>query len=278
MSATAEAYTGPLGELKEGVEHLLKTLDPLSVFGNRFHPTRIASFGEWTLSINTVYFLISAIVVVWIGFAVAKRMSIVPKGRLMNAFEFLVEFVRNNVANIIKHDQRKYEPFLLTCFFFILISNLIGLIPGVHPGTGIIGGTLALAITVLVYFNAVGMKAKGGLKYWLGLVPNGVPVWLAPIIWIIEFVSMLLRPITLALRLFANMYAGHIILGIFGLLTGLFAEATLIHHSGALIAASPAWLLLLIAMYVLELVVAFVQAYVFSLLTAVYIDGAVSGH
>jgi len=275
---TVAANAGPLQQLPEGVTHLLKTLDPTSVFGNSAHPTRIASFGEWTLSVNTVYFMIACILVLLLVFMMGKKMSLVPKGRFMNIFEFLVEFVRNNVISVIKHDGKKYEPFILTAFTFILISNLIGLIPGAKPGTGIIGGTFALALVVLVYFNMVGIKAKGFFKYWGGLVPHGVPGWIAPVIWLIEFISMLLRPITLALRLFANMYAGHIVLGIFALLTGLFAEAT-IHGLGAgYIAASPAWLILLIGLYVLELVVAFVQAYVFSLLTAVYIDSAVGSH
>ena len=275
---TVAANAGPLQKLGEEVTHLLKTLDPISVFGNGAHPVRIQSFGEWTLSVNTIYFLIAAILVVWLGFMVAKRMSIVPKGRFINAAEFLIEFVRNNVASIIKHDPKKYEPFLLTAFFVVLINNLVGLIPGTHPGTGIVGGTLALAIGVLVYFNFAGIKAKGFFKYWAGLVPHGVPKPIAPIIFIIEVISMLIRPVSLALRLFANIYAGHIILGIFALLAGLFAEATIQGLGGAYIAASPAWGLLLIAMYVLELVVAFVQAYVFSLLTAVYIDGAVGSH
>ncbi|MDR1775039.1 MAG: F0F1 ATP synthase subunit A [Actinomycetes bacterium] len=273
---------GPLQVLPEKVEHLLQTLDPTSIFPSQAynehgHLQRILSIGQWTISVNTVYFILTSILVLVLVLVMAKKIKLVPKGRGVNAFEFLVEFVRNNVGGIIKHDRKKYEPFLLTCFVFILISNLIGLIPGAKPGTGIIAGTFALAIVVLVYFNAVGMKAKGAGKYWLGLVPHGVPGWIAPIIWLIEFISMLLRPITLALRLFANMYAGHIILGIFALLTGLFAQATF-QGLGLYIAASPAWLILLIGLYLLELVVAFVQAYVFSLLTAVYIDSATAAH
>ncbi|MCL2882568.1 MAG: F0F1 ATP synthase subunit A [Coriobacteriia bacterium] len=274
---TVAANAGPLQRLSGEVTHLLASLDPTSIFGNSEHLVRIKSFGEWTISVNLIYFLIASVVIIWLGFMVAKRMSIVPKGRFINSAEFLIEFVRNNVASIVKHDPKKYEPFLLTAFFFVLVNNLIGLIPGTHPGTGIIGGTLALAVVVLVYFNMVGIKEKGFFKYWAGLVPHGVPAPIAPVIWIIEIVSMLIRPVSLAIRLFANIYAGHIILGIFALLTGLFAEAT-IQGLGAYIAASPGWAILLIAMYVLELVVAFVQAYVFSLLTAVYIDSAVGSH
>ena len=276
---TVATNAGPLQRLPEEVTHLLKTLDPTSVIGNNAHPVRIASFGEWTLSVNTVYFLVACILVVWLVFAMRKKITLKPsKNRFVSLFEFLVDFVRNNVVSVIKKDGRKYEPFILTAFTFILISNLIGLVPGTHPGTGIIGGTFALAIVVLVYFNYVGIKDKGFFKYWGSLVPHGVPIWIAPVIWIIELISMLLRPITLALRLFANIYAGHIVLGIFALLTGLFAEATIQGLGAGYIAASPAWLILLIALYVLELVVAFVQAYVFSLLTAVYIDSATSSH
>jgi len=272
----AAAAQGPLELLPEKVEHLLKTLLPLAVNGSAKHPVRLG-VTEIALSVNMIFFVIGALLLIWIGFAAKKRASVVPNGRFMGAFEFLVEFVRNNIANMIKHDQKRYEPFLLTCFFFILLSNLIGLLPGCKPGTGTVGGTLALAVAVLIYFNAAGVKAKGGWGYVKGIVPNGVPGWLGWLIWIIEVISMCLRPVTLALRLWANMYAGHIIMGIFALLVGLFGQATL-QGLGPYIAASPAWMLLLFAIYLLELMVAFVQAYVFCLLSAVYIDSAVGSH
>jgi F-type H+-transporting ATPase subunit a len=280
MSATAaavEATKGPIELLPEKVEHLLKTLDPLSLInGSNVHPQRVQIF-EWTFTVNMLFFLIGFALVLWLVLAMRKKVTVAPKGGAVGGFEFLIDFVRNNVASIVKVGKAKHEPFLLTCFFFILISNLIGLLPGCKPGTGTVGGTLALAIVVLVYFNYAGVKEKGGWGYIKSITPHGMPPVIGQVIWLIEVVSMLLRPVTLALRLWANMYAGHIILGIFSLLTGLFAEAT-IHGLGAYIAASPAWLLLLLAMYVLELVVAFVQAYVFTLLTAVYIDSAVGSH
>ena len=275
-AALGPADATPLERLPGSVEHMIHMLNPLSVFGSAAHPVKIGVF-ELTLSVNFIWFLIAAAILLWLGLSMRKRVALVPKGRGVNAFEFLVEFVRNNVANMIKHDQEKYEPFILTTFFFILICNLSGLVPGGRQGTGTIGGTLALSITVLIYFNYAGMKAKGVWNYIKGIVPNGVPGALGWLIWIIEVISMCLRPVTLALRLWANMYAGHIILGIFALLTGLFAEAT-IAGMGPYIAASPAWMLLLFAIYFLEIMVCFIGAYVFCLLTSVYIDAATGSH
>ena len=268
--------TNPLEALPGFIDHMILMLNPLSLFGDSRHPVRVGIF-EPTITVNYIWYILITAFVMWFCFSMSKKMALIPKGRAVNAFEFLVDFVRNNIANIIKHDQKKYEPFLLTMFFFILFANLAGLIPGGRQGTGTIGGTLSLSITTLIYFNYAGVKAKGGWNYVKGIVPNGVPGWLGWLIWIIEVVSMMLRPVTLALRLWANMFAGHIMLGIFALLTGLFAQATL-DGAGAYIAASPAWMLLLFAIYMLELMVCFIGAYVFCLLSAVYIDSAVGSH
>ena len=276
-AALGPAEATPLERLPGSVQHMIEMLNPLdAIGGSAAHPVRIGVF-EPALSVNYIWFPLACGILLWLGFSMKKKMALVPKGRGVNAFEFLVEFVRNNIASMIHHDQKKYEPFILTTFFFILFANLSGLIPGGKQGTGTIGGTLALSVTVLIYFNYAGMKAKGTWNYIKGIVPNGVPGALGWLIWIIEVISMFLRPVTLALRLWANMYAGHIILGIFALLTGLFAEATLA-GMGPYIAASPAWMLLLFAIYFLEIMVCFIGAYVFCLLTSVYIDAATGEH
>jgi F-type H+-transporting ATPase subunit a len=122
--------------------------------------------------------------------------------------------------------------------------------------------------------------------YLVGLVPHGVPALLWPVIWVIEVISLLIRPFTLSIRLFANMYAGHIVLGIFSILTSIAVEqiiAGLLHGGGVGEAAvggisAIAWMALLTALYVLEIVVAVLQAYIFTLLTTVYISLAVHEH
>jgi F-type H+-transporting ATPase subunit a len=187
---------------------------------------------------------------------------------------------------MIGHDGPKYFPFLATMFFFILMNNILGLIPGCKPGTGTMGITVALSTTVFIFFNAVGFKNQGFIGYLKSFSPKGVPFPINILVWAIEVFSAFLRIFTLAVRLFANMYAGHIILGIFAILTALFTEplieALRAGHAtgGAFLSALPSigWLTLMIALYFLEVLVAFVQAYVFTILSAVYIGAAAHEH
>lgn len=273
------ANASPLEKLIPAVEHVISSLDPKSVFDLGGHPVKMA-WNEAAISTYTVFFAIHIIVFIAIVFAARKRMALVPKGRFINMFESLFEFVRNNIAgSAIHHDRNRYVPFLATMFIFVLISNLMGLIPGSKSGaTGTISGTFMLSIVVFVYFTYHGIRVKGGWGFIKGLVPHGLPKAIVPLIFVIELVSLILRPITQALRLFANMYAGHIVLGIFAVLTELFFLAAF-QGAGVLnIAASPIWLLLVVAIYALEILVCLIQAYVFTLLTAVYIESATGEH
>ena len=280
MSVEVAANASPLEKLIPAVDHIITSLDPKSIFVGDGYPVKMA-WNEATISTYTVFFAIHVIVFIAIVFAARKRMALVPKGRFINMFESLFEFVRNNIAgNAIHHDRARYVPFLATVFIFILISNLMGLIPGTKSGaTGTIGGTLMLSMVVFVYFTYHGIRVKGGWGYLKGLVPHGLPKAIVPLIFVIELVSVILRPITQALRLFANMYAGHIVLGIFAVLTELFFMAPFTGGGGILnMAASPIWLLLVVAIYALEILVCLIQAYVFTLLTAVYIESATGDH
>jgi len=272
----AGAAYSPVKLLGENVTHLIASLAPQSLAGNKEHPVKLG-ISQIAFSQYLAFFLLAAVIIIVVVFVAKKKVSMVPKGRFINLIEAAVDFIRNGVATIIKKDPQKYVPFLCTVGLFVLINNLIGLIPGCKPGTGTISGTFALGIFVFLYATGVGIKVKGGWGFIKGIVPHGLPKPIVPVVFLIELFSTLLRPITHALRLFANMYAGHIVLGIFSILTELFFMA--MFHGKALTAvASPAWLLLLVAMYVLEFVVAFVQAYVFVLLSAVYIDSSVSSH
>ena len=294
---SAEAASGvidPLKELAPEVSHLKDVgLAPLSLFGDKAGVEKRVEMFDVSFTNYTLWFIIAAIILLVVVFVFKKKQAagtgklekLTPKGRFVNAIEFLIEFVQKNmIDSVIHHNGRQHFPFIATVFFFILISNFLGLIPGFKTGTGVVGGTLAISFFVFLYFNFVGIKEKGIGGYFKGLVPNGVPGWIAWLVWAIEFISMLLRPITQALRLFANMLAGHLVLGIFALLTSLFLQAAIHNFSlvgpSSILTALPslAWALLLLAMYVLEVVVAAVQAYVFSLLTAVYIDSATSSH
>jgi len=145
--------------------------------------------------------------------------------------------------------------------------------------------TVALALVAFVMFNGAGMQKRGVGGYIKGLVPHGVPGVLWPVIWVIEVISLLIRPFTLSIRLFANMYAGHIVLGIFSILTSIAAEQIISGIEGTGVAniaiggiAAIAWMFLLTALYLLEIGVAILQAYIFTLLTTVYVSLAVSEH
>lgn len=270
-----------LQSLPEEVQSLLHHLSTLTIDGKTYTATQFA------LSTYVVFMGGAVLVLAIIMFLAVRGLKMVPDSKISSAVEALAQFVRDDIAaGMIHHGSRKHFAFLSTLFFFILTSNIIGLIPGCKPSTGTMGITVALSTTVFIYFNYVGFKNQGFGGYLKSFVPSGVPKVVAPVIWVIEVFSAFLRIFTLAVRLFANMYAGHIILGIFAILTSLFVEP-LIHAlqsgsgvGGAAVAALPSigWLALMTALYLLEVLVAFVQAYVFTLLSAVYIGAAAEAH
>ena len=221
-----------------------------------------------------IVFAVMLIVIFYAG----KRLTLVPNSKFVNMVEYGYQFVRKDMGeNAIGHGYKKHVPFLATLFFFILISNFIGLIPGAKAATGTISITWALSIISFVYFNYWGVKAHGGWGYIKSIAPSGLPGPMVPVIWFFEFISLVLRALTLAVRLYGNMFAGHMALGIFALLATGFFQA-MIQGAGAIGGVSIVWLLFLVAMYALECLVAFIQAYVFTILSAVYISLATSSH
>lgn len=226
----------------------------------------------------SLWLLVAAVVFLIIMFLFVKKQTLVPHGVFVNGIEYLIEVVENDVAKgVVGTDWRRHFPFLATVFLFIFINNVIGLIPGMKPGTGAIGCTAALAIVTFVYFVRAGFRKHGVIGYFKSLAPSGVIFPMNIFIMIIELFSLVLRPITLAIRLFCNMFAGHIVMGSFAIMVSLFAEP-LLEQVTALNAAmalpSLAWLVILLVIYAVEMIVAFVQAYVFTILSAVYIQVA----
>ena len=231
----------------------------------------------------TFWLVVSSIVLLILMFAFVSRLSLVPHGRFANAMEYVVQYIENDIGRGILGEQswRKHFPFLATLFMFILVNNIVGVIPGMKPGTGTISTTAALALVAFIYFIGVGVKAHGAWGYAKSLAPKGVGFPLNALVWCIELVSTLLRPITLAVRLFCNMFAGHVVMGSFAIMVSLFAQPvveqiTAMNVVGALPGLAFAAILLVI--YAIEIFVAFIQAYVFTMLSAVYIQGAESGH
>ena len=185
-----------------------------------------------------------------------------PKG-MTNALEMLVLFVRDEIAigNMGEKWGRRFTPFLLTLFFFILTCNLLGMVPGGFTATSNLNVTGALAIVSFLTFVVTGVVALGPIGYFKHMVPEGTPLAIAPVVILLEIISMLVRPVALMIRLGANMTAGHIVILIILGFIFLFQSVALSAVSVPLAAA----------IMLLELIVAFIQAYVFTLLTALYV-------
>lgn len=200
---------------------------------------------------------------------------------LQSILEGLIDYMNKDVIGAtLGEEGKKYVPFCLTIFLFVLFSNILGLIPasikvptqdGQHAyiagGLGAnIGFTAAIALIVFIVYIFAGIRKKGIIKYWTGLVPKGLPIPLIPIIWVLEFITLFNRAFALAIRLFANITGGHIM---------MIVIPYLIIMSGTLL-VSPFAVLFLGFIYVLEMFVSVLQAYIFSLLSAVYIGIAIS--
>ena len=210
---------------------------------------------------------------------VGRKLTLIPTNKFVNTVEYGYQFVRNDMGEgIIGHGFKKHVPFLATLFFFILIANVVGLIPGAKATTGTISITWALAAISFVYFNFYGLKTLGVFGYIKSLVPSGVPGPMVPIIWFLEFFSMVIRVLTLAVRLYGNMLAGHMVLAVFSLATTVFLQQAVFSMDFVTALPAVAWFVLLVLMYAMECLVAFLQAYVFTILSASYIGMAVHPH
>jgi len=224
---------------------------------------------------NVVQMLLALAFLVWLMISVAKSyatgqgVTSSPKGK-QNLVEVLVAFVRDEVARPnLRHKANKYLPYLLTVFFFILINNIIGLVPGTANVTGNIAFTVVLGLISFVV-----ILASSNSHYWGHIFnPPGVPGFVKPILVLVEFLSVFIKPFALIIRLFANMVAGHII--IICLISLIFIFAQIKPVLG--FAASPISVAFTIFIYFIEILVAFLQAFIFTVLTAVFIGQAFEG-
>lgn len=252
---------------------------PIEELSESFNSAFVVDFGNGIGITQYVAWLIVICAVVLIGVLVGvRKIKVRPSGKFAGLIDWGYDAVcRNMGEGAIGHGWKKHMPFIATMFFFILISNVIGLIPGAKTPTGTLSVTFALALISFVYFNFYGIKAKGGWGYIKSIAPSGLPAPMVPIIWFFEFFSLVIRLLTLAVRLYGNMFAGHMILGIFAIMTQFFILDAISFANPAGFAAI-AWAIFLVAMYALECLVAFLQAYVFSVLSAVYVGLATSEH
>ena len=240
-----------------------------------FSDQALGHIGEVAITKPMVQLVLGAVIVFAFFYAAFRRASLVP-GRLQFAGESAYGMVRNSIGRDIigSHDFIKFVPYLVTLFFFILINNAFASIPLIQfPTFSRASMAYALAALSWIIYNAVGIKKHGFLGYLkLQSVPSGVSPVMYPLLVPLEFFSnILVRPVTLALRLFANMFAGHLLLILFST-GGLF----LLEYGGIGYVAGPLAWVLAIAISFLELLVQFLQAYVFTLLNAMYISGALA--
>jgi F-type H+-transporting ATPase subunit a len=219
--------------------------------------------------------LYMAIVVVGIAALLVGASSpraLVP-GRMQSVAELSYEFVADTINNTAGKEGMKFFPFVFTIFMFVLFANVIGLIPYTFTVTTHIIITAALALTVFLTVIVYGLY-RNGLKFFGLFVPHGVPIYILPLIVFIEVLSFLSRPISHSVRLFANMLAGHITLKVFASFITLLGGLGILGVAGATLP-----LAMVVALTALELLVAFLQAYVFAILTCIYLNDAIHpGH
>ncbi len=221
---------------------------------------------DFSITRNVVMMWIAgALLLVVLGLAARRSKDPVPRG-LRNLLEMLIVFVRDEIARKnIPHHADRYVGYLLSTFFFILTCNLLGLVPGFSTATSGISVTAGLAIMAFVMIQVSGMREYGVLGHFRNLLPHGLPAWLIPIMLPVEFLGMFTKPFALCVRLFANMTAGHVV--ILSLISLIFIMKT------AYMAAVSVPFALFI--YLLEILVAFLQAYIFTMLTSLFIGMSV---
>ncbi|MCZ8146960.1 MAG: F0F1 ATP synthase subunit A [Roseomonas sp.] len=246
-----------------------KTIDALSQFELK---TVLGPIGEAVgFTQSTAHMALAAgLITLLVMFGMASR-AVVP-GRLQSLTESAYEFVHGIVTAQVGDEGKRFFPFVFTLFMFVLFGNMLGLLPYAFTYTSHIAVTFTLAAIVFVLITVVAL-ALHGKKFFGYFFPEGAPLWLAPIIIPVEVVSYLSRPISLSIRLFANMVAGHVMLKVFAtfivLLGGLGAV-------GPFVAVLP--LTVNVALVGFEILVAFLQAYVFAILTSIYLHDAVHLH
>ena len=247
--------------------------DPIHQFEiHRIIPIKI--FG-WDASFtNASLFMLLAVLLIAGFFVVSMQARSLVPSRLQSLAEISYEFVANMLRESVGHSGMKYFPFVFTIFIFVFTANTLGLIPGFFTVTSHIVVTAALAAMVFVTVLIVGF-AKNGATFLKLFVPQGVPILILPLVVLIEIISFLSRPVSHSVRLFANMLAGHITLKVFAGFVALLGTSfgTIGWFGGV------APLALTVALTALELLVAFLQAYVFAILTCIYLNDALhAGH
>ncbi len=252
--------------------------------GAGFHPPGPSDFwqpligdGAWAFTRPMALMIISTVLVVVLGLVWSRNLAVVPtKGQWL--WESTYNIVRHSIARDLLGEKnfRPYLPLLFSFFFLILVNNVFGIIPVLqYPTMSRVGFPIALTIIVYLLYLYLGVKRRGLVGYFKSLVPPGLPGWLVLPLFLIELITYFFtRPVTLALRLFGNMFAGHILL----MLMALGGEYLLLHGgaSGVVMSIGPFAMAAIMTFF--EMLVEFLQAYIFTLLAALYISDSLSDH
>lgn len=268
---TSSIFSGipPIDQVGEHVvHHVLNSTEWSPLPGVHLHIPQFLTLTTRDLNMNVsvhVLMLLIALTVISVSFLLLGRRSsrVAPKG-IANLLELMVVFVRDQICvqNFGESLGRKFTPYFLTLFFLILTLNFMSLVPGIPAATANINMTFALAIMTFFIMVVGGLWVNGPIKFWKAFLPSGVPWWMMPAMFVIELASMFIRVFALMLRLFANMVGGHILIGVL---------------VGMILAFAP-WkgyfvIPMALFIYALEILVAFLQAYIFCLLSAIFISG-----
>jgi F-type H+-transporting ATPase subunit a len=239
----------------------------------RIGPEIVVAGQDLSFNNSALWMLISLLVISAFLFIGTAKPQLVP-GRAQAAVEYLYDFIRDMLRENVGREGLKYAPLIFALFVFVLAANLLGMVPFVHSftPTSHIAVTFGLAAIVFALVLVVGF-AKHGLHFFTLFLPEGTPLFVLPLVALIEFLSFLSRPFTLAIRLFANMTAGHVLLKVFGGFVVALGSFEALPYVFGLVPLS-----VNVALTALELLIAVVQAYVFALLASIYLNDAVNLH
>ncbi|MDB5581921.1 MAG: synthase subunit [Bradyrhizobium sp.] len=242
---------------------------------HQFEITKLFTIGhiggqEIAFTNSSAYMFLSVAVISLLMLGTGRQL--IP-GRMQSVAELSYEFVATTIRSTAGSEGMKFFPLIFSLFMFIMISNFIGIVPYTFTVSSHLIVTVALALVVFFTVLIYGLY-KNGLKFFKIFVPSGVPIAILPLVMFIEVLSFFLRPVSHSVRLFANMLAGHIALKVFASFIGMLGALGFLGWAGAVLPLG-----LTMALTALELLVAFLQAYVFAILTCIYLNDALHpGH
>jgi F-type H+-transporting ATPase subunit a len=226
---------------------------------------------HWYTITNVTLWMALTVVAVIVLFVLGSQSRSVIPGRLQSVAELAYSFIHKMVEDVTGHDGLKFFPYIFTLFAFILFANFLGLLPMAFTTTSHIAVTAVLAMLVFLTVTIVGF-VKNGASFLSLFWVSSAPLPLRPVLAVIEIISYFVRPVSHSIRLAGNMMAGHAVIKVFA------AFAPLILISGIGVLVTPLSILAIVAMYGLEILVSFIQAYVFTILTCVYLRDALHPH